>query len=49
MKSSEYPTKARRPKFSALSIEKIKRYGIKMRHWKNALRAYLIEKGYIKH
>ena len=45
--SGKFPTKAKRPKNSALSIEKIKSYGINMRHWKGALREYLKEKGHI--
>ena len=45
--SGKFPTKAKRPKNSALSIEKIKSYGINMRHWKCALREYLKEKGHI--
>ncbi|RLI78911.1 dTDP-4-dehydrorhamnose reductase [Archaeoglobales archaeon] len=45
--SDKYPTKAKRPRNSSLSIEKIRSYGINMRHWKDALKAYLIEKGYI--
>ncbi len=45
--SDKYPTKAKRPKNSALSIEKIKSYGMNMRNWKEALRDYLKEKGHI--
>jgi len=45
--SDKYPTKAKRPKNSALSIEKIRSYGIDMRHWRDALRDYLTEKGYL--
>jgi len=45
--SDKFPTKAKRPKNSALSIEKIKSYGINMRHWKDALKDYLKEKGHI--
>ena len=45
--SKEFPTKARRPKFSALSTEKLSSYGINMRSWREALRAYLKEKGHI--
>ena len=45
--SDKYPTKAKRPKNSALSIEKIRSYGIEMRHWRDALRDYLMEKGYL--
>ncbi|MBW9223432.1 dTDP-4-dehydrorhamnose reductase [Methanothermococcus sp. SCGC AD-155-E23] len=45
--SDRYPTKAKRPKNSALSIEKIRFYGIEMRHWRDALRDYLMEKGYL--
>lgn len=42
--SKEYPTPARRPKNSVLRSE---RSLVKLRSWKDALRAYLIEKGYI--
>jgi dTDP-4-dehydrorhamnose reductase len=45
--SDEYPTKAKRPKNSSLSIEKLKSHGVGMRHWRDALKAYLIEKGHI--
>lgn len=46
--SDKFPTKAKRPKFSALSIEKLKSYGIYMRYWKEALGDYLREKGHLK-
>ena len=40
--------KARRPKFSALENRNLKEIGIRnMSHWKEALEAYLIEKGHI--
>jgi dTDP-4-dehydrorhamnose reductase len=45
--SDKYPTKAKRPMNSSLSIDKIKSHGIAMRHWKEALKAYLIEKRHI--
>lgn len=45
--SDKFLTKAKRPKNSALSIEKIKSYGINMRHWKDALRDYLKERRHI--
>ena len=45
--SEKFPTKAKRPMNSALSIEKIKSFGINMRQWKYALRDYLREKGHI--
>jgi len=45
--SDKYPTKARRPMNSSLSIEKIKSYGIVMRRWKEALKVYLAEKGHV--
>ncbi len=45
--SDKYPTKAKRPKNSSLSIEKLKSCGVEMRHWKDALKAYLEEKGHI--
>jgi len=45
--SDKFPTKAKRPKNSALSIEKMKSFGIVMRHWRDALKDYLKEKGHI--
>lgn len=45
--SDKYPTKAIRPKNSSLSVEKIRSYGINMRPWRAALKAYLNEKKYI--
>ena len=46
--SEELNRPARRPKYSALSIEKIEQLGIKMRNWEEALKSYLIEKGYLR-
>lgn len=40
IKSSECPTKAKRPAYSALESI-LPRYGIQMRHWKEALRDYM--------
>ncbi|WP_048150689.1 dTDP-4-dehydrorhamnose reductase [Palaeococcus ferrophilus] len=45
--SSEFPTKAKRPKFSALNVGKLKSHGIWMRPWSDALREYLMEKGHL--
>jgi dTDP-4-dehydrorhamnose reductase len=45
--SDEYPTKARRPRNSSLSVEKLRKMGVEIRHWKSALRSYLEEKGHI--
>jgi dTDP-4-dehydrorhamnose reductase len=42
--SKEYPTPARRPKNSVLRSE---RSLVKLRSWKDALKAYLIEKGHM--
>ena len=42
--SKEYPTRARRPKNSALLSE---RSLVKLRSWQDALKAYLVEKGHI--
>jgi dTDP-4-dehydrorhamnose reductase len=42
--STEYPTRARRPKNSALLSE---RSLVKLRSWQDALKAYLVEKGHI--
>ncbi|AEH25428.1 dTDP-4-dehydrorhamnose reductase [Pyrococcus yayanosii] len=39
--SEELGRLAKRPKFSALSVEKLRSIGIEMRHWKEALRDYL--------
>ncbi|AFK22084.1 dTDP-4-dehydrorhamnose reductase [Pyrococcus sp. ST04] len=45
--STELNRLAKRPKFSALSVKKLGNIGIKMRHWKEALKDYLAEKKYI--
>ena len=42
--SEELGRLARRPRFSALSVGKLRRIGIEMRHWKEALRDYLAER-----
>ncbi|AIG97144.1 dTDP-4-dehydrorhamnose reductase [Archaeoglobus fulgidus] len=47
IKSSELNRLARRPAFSALQNYKLERIGIKMRHWREALRDYLAEKGLV--
>ncbi len=39
--------KAKRPPFSALTSTKLSKYNLEPRDWKEALRAYLIEKGHI--
>ncbi len=39
---------AKRPKFSALRNTKLEKLGLKMRCWKDALKDYLIEKGYLE-
>lgn len=46
--SSEYPTLARRPSDSSLSNHRLREAGIEMRFWKDALKAYLVEKGHIQ-
>ncbi|NJE09267.1 dTDP-4-dehydrorhamnose reductase [Thermococcus sp. M39] len=48
IKSSELKRLAKRPQFSALKNEKLEKLGLKMRHWREALRDYLKEKGYIQ-
>jgi dTDP-4-dehydrorhamnose reductase len=45
--SSEYPTRARRPSDSSLSSHKLRSSGIEMREWREALEAYLVERGHI--
>jgi dTDP-4-dehydrorhamnose reductase len=39
--------KAKRPLFSALTSTKLSQYNLEPRSWKEALRAYLTEKGHI--
>ena len=46
--SNEYPTKARRPRLSALTSLKLECHGIGMRSWQDALAEYLRLKGYVK-
>lgn len=43
--SSEYKTKAARPKFSVLSNEKLKENGFEMPEWKEGLKEYLSKRG----
>ncbi len=46
--SSDMPTRAKRPRYSVLAKNHLNREGINsMYHWKDALRYYLQEKGYI--
>ena len=47
MKTSEMQVKAKRPLNSSLASAKLSEQGITMRSWKEALRAYLVEKGYL--
>ena len=47
--SSEFKTKARRPCYSVLKNAKLAELGMDdLRDWREALRAYLTEKGYLK-
>jgi dTDP-4-dehydrorhamnose reductase len=48
IKTEQLSLKARRPRFSALTSTKLSSYNIEQREWKEALRAYLIEKGHIQ-
>jgi dTDP-4-dehydrorhamnose reductase len=46
--SSQFPTPARRAKNSALASARLQQeFAITMPHWRNALSAYLAEKGYL--
>ncbi len=47
IKSSELNRLARRPRFSALENEKLKKLGIRVPGWREGLREYLKEKGYL--
>jgi dTDP-4-dehydrorhamnose reductase len=47
--SAEFKAKAKRPAFSVLGHGHLQKLGRdNMRNWQDALKAYLIEKGYIK-
>jgi dTDP-4-dehydrorhamnose reductase len=46
--SEQLTVKAKRPRFSALRSTKLSRYSIETREWKEALRAYLVEKGHLR-
>jgi len=48
IKSSELKKLARRPIFSVLKNNKLDDLGLRMRDWKEALRDYLIEKGWMR-
>jgi dTDP-4-dehydrorhamnose reductase len=43
--SDEFKTKAKRPRFSMLSNEKLKEHGIEMPPWRDGLKEYLDERG----
>ncbi len=46
--SSAYPSKIKRPKYAALGSERLKPLGFApLRSWRDALKAYLVEKGHI--
>jgi len=46
--SGEFPTRAERPKYSVLDNKKLRDLKINiMRHWKESLKEYLIEKGHL--
>ncbi len=47
-KTAAIKSKARRPMFSPLASTRLKRYGLEMESWKEALRDYLMEKRYAK-
>jgi hypothetical protein len=46
-RADQFPTKAQRPIFSAMKTNKLAQYGMKPRPWSEALRDYLVEKGYL--
>jgi len=48
IKSESLSQRAKRPPFSALKSEALASNGLKMRHWKQALRAYLAMKGHLQ-
>ncbi|MFC1510836.1 dTDP-4-dehydrorhamnose reductase [Candidatus Margulisiibacteriota bacterium] len=47
--AADFPTKAKRPKFSVLKNANLAKIGLAdMRPWQEALKAYLVEKGHLK-
>lgn len=49
IRAADWPSKVRRPAFSALRSERLPELGIQpLRVWQEAVRAYLIEKGHLK-
>ena len=48
IKSSELKRLAKRPTFSVLQNKKIEEIGLEMRSWRDALKDYLIEKGWMR-
>ena len=47
IRTDQLQMKAKRPRFSALESVKLPKYGIQTRRWEEALKEYLIEKGYL--
>ena len=47
IKKDQLQIKAKRPRFSPLESIKLPKFGIQIRRWEEALREYLIEKGYL--
>jgi dTDP-4-dehydrorhamnose reductase len=47
IKTDQLQTKAKRPRFSPLESIKLPKFSIQIRRWEEALREYLIEKGYL--
>jgi dTDP-4-dehydrorhamnose reductase len=47
IKTDQIQMKAKRPRFSALESIKLPKYGIQTQRWEEALKEYLIEKGYL--
>jgi dTDP-4-dehydrorhamnose reductase len=48
IKSAQFPSKAKRPAFSALADTNLELHGICMPRWEDALKNYLREKGYLQ-
>ena len=48
IKTEQLNVKAKRPRFSALKSTKLSQYNIETREWKEALHAYLVEKGHLQ-